>query len=164
MSKSTEIATDMPSLISLLFDDLRFEDSNDASNTTISKDQFENRSRDMQRCDDDGISSKVLSQELVTTKKRQDPTKRRATDATECMWDEESLIDSQDLQAMKEDDPFLYYSNDRRRMEHLLGKDLPHMSSDEPKKRKTRLSFELDPFFSLVNSHPELLDMRGDRD
>mmetsp|Transcript_12882 Transcript_12882/g.19405 ORF Transcript_12882/g.19405 Transcript_12882/m.19405 type:complete len:164 (+) Transcript_12882:151-642(+) len=163
MNISTENATGMPSLMSLLMDDLRFEDSNDANNATISKDQFTNGSRDVQRCDDDGISSKVLSQELVTTKKLQDPTKRRATDATESIWDEESQT-SQDLEAMREDDPFLYYSNDRRRMEHLLGKDLPHMSSDEPKKRKTRLSFELDPFFILVNSHPELMEMRGDRE
>jgi len=163
MNISTENATGMPSLMSLLMDDLRFEDSNDANNATISKDQFTNGSRDVQRCDDDGISSKVLSQELVTTKKLQDPIKRRATDATESIWDEESQT-SQDLEAMREDDPFLYYSNDRRRMEHLLGKDLPHMSSDEPKKRKTRLSFELDPFFILVNSHPELMEMRGDRE
>mmetsp|Transcript_20728 Transcript_20728/g.33671 ORF Transcript_20728/g.33671 Transcript_20728/m.33671 type:complete len:164 (-) Transcript_20728:197-688(-) len=163
MNISTENATGMPSLMSLLMDDLRFEDSNDANNATISKDQLTNGSRDVQRCDDDGISSKVLSQELVTTKKLQDPTKRRATDATESIWDEESQT-SQDLEAMREDDPFLYYSNDRRRMEHLLGKDLPHMSSDEPKKRKTRLSFELDPFFILVNSHPELMEMRGDRE
>mmetsp|Transcript_14181 Transcript_14181/g.26955 ORF Transcript_14181/g.26955 Transcript_14181/m.26955 type:complete len:84 (+) Transcript_14181:1-252(+) len=83
------------------------------------------------------------------------------------MWDEESLIYSQDSKSTavtpthqqppltKEDDPFLFYSSDRRRMEHLLGKDLP-LPSEEPTIRKTRISFEVDPFFSIMESYPEL--------
>ena len=55
-------------------------------------------------------------------------------------------------------DPFLYFSSDKRRLEYLLGKEPPHMpSEDKPTERKTRISFELDPFFDLVTSFPELL-------
>ena len=65
-------------------------------------------------------------------------------------------------EADKAADPFLYFSSDKRRLEYLLGKELPQMPSDDtkPTERKTRISFELDPFFDLVTSSPELL---GDR-
>ena len=55
-------------------------------------------------------------------------------------------------------DKFLHFSNDKTRMEHLLGRELPHMSSEEPVKRKTCISFEVDPTFALLNSFPDLLD------
>ena len=62
-------------------------------------------------------------------------------------------------EADKTTDPFLYFSSDKRRLEYLLGKELPHMPADDtkPTERKTRISFELDPFFDLVTSFPELL-------
>ena len=64
-------------------------------------------------------------------------------------------------EADKTTDPFLYFSSDKRRLEYLLGKELPHMlpaDDTKPTERKTRISFELDPFFDLVTSFPELLD------
>ena len=54
-------------------------------------------------------------------------------------------------------DPFLYFSSDKRRLEHLLGKELPAMPSMEPTERKKRISFEMDPFFLMISSFPELL-------
>ena len=63
-------------------------------------------------------------------------------------------------EADKTADPFLYFSSDKRRLEYLLGKELPHMlpaDDTKPTERKTRISFELDPFFDLVTSFPELL-------
>ena len=67
-------------------------------------------------------------------------------------------------EADKTADPFLYFSSDKRRLEYLLGKELPQMPSDDtkPTERKTRISFELDPFFDLVTSSPELLGAIGD--
>ena len=58
----------------------------------------------------------------------------------------------------KVNDPFLYFSSDKRRMEHLLGKELPSMPSEEPTRRKKRISFELNPFFLMMTSFPELFD------
>ena len=58
----------------------------------------------------------------------------------------------------KVNDPFLYFSSDKRRMEHLLGKELPSMPSEEPTRRKKRISFELNPFFLMMTSFPELID------
>ena len=57
----------------------------------------------------------------------------------------------------KVNDPFLYFSSDKRRMEYLLGKELPSMPSEEPTRRKKRISFELDPSYALVTRFPELL-------
>ncbi len=61
---------------------------------------------------------------------------------------------------LKARDPFLYFSSDKRRLEHLLGKDLPSMPQDDPKKlqKKTCLSFEMDPFTIMTESFPELYD------
>lgn len=65
---------------------------------------------------------------------------------------------------LKEEDPFLYYSDDRRRLAHLLGRDHPRVVArpatpeTTPTKRRTRLSFEVDPLLDLVGSYPELLD------
>ena len=65
----------------------------------------------------------------------------------------------QDNNDLKAKDPFLYFSCDKRRLEHLLGKDLPSMQDDPKKlKRKKRLSFEMDPFTLMTESFPELND------
>ena len=69
----------------------------------------------------------------------------------------------------KATDPFLYFSSDKRRLEYLLGRELPHVPADgeKPEERKTRISFEVDPFYSLVTSFPELLgveEISGDED
>ena len=53
-------------------------------------------------------------------------------------------------------DPFLHFLSNKRRMEHLFGRELPHMSPEEPKRRKTAISFKLDPLFVIVESFPEL--------
>ena len=61
----------------------------------------------------------------------------------------------------RELDPFLYFSDDRKRLEHLLGRELPAdvtPARDAPVERKTRLSFEVDPTWALVHSFPELLE------
>ena len=59
----------------------------------------------------------------------------------------------------KATDPFLYFSSDKRRLEYLLGRELPQVPADgeKPKERKTRISFEVDPLYSIVTSYPELL-------
>ena len=57
----------------------------------------------------------------------------------------------------KASDPFLYFSNDERRLDYLLGREHSHTTLSEPIERKTRVSFELDPLFSLTQSYPELL-------
>ncbi len=49
------------------------------------------------------------------------------------------------------EDLFLYFSSDKRRLEYLLGRELPHMPMDVPVKRKKRISFELDPFYDLLD-------------
>jgi len=68
-------------------------------------------------------------------------------------------------------DPFLYYSNDKQRLERLMGRELPHLSTPDNEKkpavRKTRISFELDPFYMLMTSFPEIfgegiLNLNGD--
>ena len=66
----------------------------------------------------------------------------------------------------KATDPFLYFTSDKRRLEYLLGRELPHVQADDekPKERKTRISFEVDPFYSLVTSFPELLGVEEIRD
>ena len=53
-------------------------------------------------------------------------------------------------------DRFLYFSSDKNRMEHLLGRELPDMPDVEPIVRKKSLSFELDPLYDMMNSFPEL--------
>ena len=68
-----------------------------------------------------------------------------------------------ELDDIRKDDPFLYFSCDKRRLEYLLGTELPHMTPDEKVTRKTRISFELDPSFDLVNSFPELMGEFDDK-
>ena len=41
-------------------------------------------------------------------------------------------------------------------MEFLLGRELPEMPLEEPVKRKTRMSFELDPLHNMLNSFPDM--------
>ena len=53
-------------------------------------------------------------------------------------------------------DRFLFFSSDKNRMEHLLGRELPDMPDVEPIVRKKSLSFELDPLYDMMNSFPEL--------
>ena len=60
------------------------------------------------------------------------------------------------VQGSKVDDPFLYFSSDKNRMEFLLSRELSEMPLEEPIKRKTRISFELDPLHDMVNSFPDL--------
>ena len=95
---------------------------------------------------------------------------RRATQSTASLSDL-SLCSQPEMDAAaplpppdKASDPFLYFSSDKRRMEHLLGKELPSMPSEEPTRRKTRISFELDPFHLMMTSFPELLDDLGEEE
>ena len=78
-----------------------------------------------------------------------------------CTLEEYQLLHSPEMEVAAvqryTDDPFLYFSSDKRRMEHLLGKELPSMPSEEPTRRKKRISFELDPSYALVTRFPELL-------
>ena len=103
-------------------------------------------------------------------KDKQCPELKRASYSTASLSDEslsdDSSIDkledepcSRPLQVQdKANDPFLYYSSDKRRMEFLLGRELPEMPLEEPVKRKTRMSFELDPLHDMLNSFPDLFD------
>ncbi len=68
-----------------------------------------------------------------------------------------SPISHRELHDIRKEDPFVYFSSDKRRLEHLLGTELPHLTPDEEVTRKTRISFELDPTFDLVNSFPDLM-------
>eukprot|EP01083_Nonionella_stella_P251347 867301_1 len=55
--------------------------------------------------------------------------------------------------------PFLYFSGNKRRLEYLLGRQLPHIPQDEePAECKRRISFELDPFHDIMSEYPQLLD------
>ena len=89
--------------------------------------------------------------------------KRRITDSTTSLSDD-SLLDDSEREPLPEEniahDPFLHFSCDKRRLEHLLGVELPHMTpslDSSTTERKTRISFEVDPFYDLVTSYPELL-------
>jgi len=73
---------------------------------------------------------------------------------------EEGLLETRmsTTQDDKAEDPFMYYSSDKRRLESLLGRDLPQMAPEAITVRKTRISFELDPLFELINSYPDVFD------
>lgn len=80
---------------------------------------------------------------------------RHVTSTTTPLRDEH--IPEMEVAVQRYTDPFLYFSSDKRRLEHLLGKELPAMPSVEPTERKKRISFEMDPFFLMISSFPELL-------
>lgn len=96
------------------------------------------------------------------------PSLRRASCSVDSLGDDLSQDSNDDELAsssspvvddeMRAEDPFLYYSSDKRRMEHLLDVELPHIADEEPTVRKTRISFEVDPMLSLMSSFPELFD------
>lgn len=96
---------------------------------------------------------------------KQNCLERRSKDSSTPLSNGDADVDSAALAppsvppVAKEADAFLYYSNDKIRLEHLLRKELPHIAAPEgPVKRKTRISFEVDPFFSMLTSYPELMD------
>ena len=110
----------------------------------------------------------------VTLEDKQRPEMKRASYSTASLssLDDESLADasigmnqeqnSRPLRVQdRVNDPFLYYSSDKRRMETLLGTELPGMPLDEQVKRKTRISFELDPMYDMMTSFPDLFDLPG---
>ena len=89
------------------------------------------------------------------------PSRRRRTDdaaapSASAAPEPAATTTSADDTPSKADDPFLYYSSDKRRMEHLLGRALPG-HPEPPVQRKKRISFELDPFYDLTTSFPELV-------
>mmetsp|Transcript_21499 Transcript_21499/g.36931 ORF Transcript_21499/g.36931 Transcript_21499/m.36931 type:complete len:169 (+) Transcript_21499:147-653(+) len=67
--------------------------------------------------------------------------------------DSQSLQDNDNIR-----DSFLYYSNNKRRLEYLLGRELPQMLNEEPIARKKRISFELDPFYMISTEMLDELD------
>ena len=113
-------------------------------------------------------SSAAAPEPRPQTKDQRRQMMRRATESTASLSDA-SQPEAMDAAATpmspqaaptpqdKVNDPFLYFSSDKRRMEHLLGKELPSMSAEEPTRRKKRISFELDPSYALVTRFPELL-------
>ena len=70
---------------------------------------------------------------------------RHVTSTTTSLRDE-SIPEMEVAAVPRYADSFLYFSSDKRRLEHLLGKELPAMPSVEPTERKKRISFEMDPF------------------
>jgi len=52
------------------------------------------------------------------------------------------------------------FSSNKRRLEYLSGRELPDMmlEGEGSGGRKSRISFELDPFYDIVSRFPELLD------
>mmetsp|Transcript_19387 Transcript_19387/g.29456 ORF Transcript_19387/g.29456 Transcript_19387/m.29456 type:complete len:182 (-) Transcript_19387:418-963(-) len=152
----------IPSLIHLLMDVEPHPKANNSSvNATLKYQAVDDNSGDSQR----HHVMKSRAQESLTRAKRHCIDDTVPTSFSD---DDESLNSNPEVKVMmhappscpppvpaitKEEDPFLYYSNDKIRLEYLLGKELFQMVPTEgPVKRKKRISFELDPFFSLVNS------------
>ena len=115
----------------------------------------------------DGDEQRIDSLE-ATAKKQQGQALRRMTEST-CGssaslsdMDQNSDAEMESTQAAKSeatkkaDDPFLYFSSHKRRMEHLVGREMPHLSSEPVVRRRSRISFELDPFFDLMTTFPDL--------
>ena len=117
-------------------------------------------------------SSAAAPEPRPQTKDQRRQMMRRATESTASLSDASLCSQPEAMDAAatpmspqaaptpqdKVNDPFLYFSSDKRRMEHLLGKELPSMPSEEPTRRKKRISFELNPFFLMMTSFPELFD------
>ena len=61
----------------------------------------------------------------------------------------------QDTTVCKSDNPFLYYSNDDIRLKKLKLEEVPDTVSVKNQTRKTRLTFEMDPFAVIMG---DLLD------
>mmetsp|Transcript_42034 Transcript_42034/g.71868 ORF Transcript_42034/g.71868 Transcript_42034/m.71868 type:complete len:158 (-) Transcript_42034:111-584(-) len=114
------------------------------------------------------MSDLMCNGESIETVKGEEPARRRMTSSTASLSDESQVSnfkllesDSESLESIshqKAEDPFFYFSSDKRRLEHLLGKELPHLTHEEPVKRKKRISFELDPLHDLSLTYPELFD------